>query len=754
MKRVFSRKKNEADQGQPSRMTASSSSDALAAGTGQEHQPPSQQTTSSSASILSQPLTVSTAPSSVFSRAASSSMRTMSSYGSGASHSHSHKKFEGIQEEPLEEQLPSTSTSRSKAVRLVNQQEMDTLVEEPSTVPVASPIPRRQARNTPYTHAVLLPDMPITGPPSADHLAKLMESSHVSNHHGSRASSSGSGSGQRRTTFNLSAKDILRELAEEVSSHIEQYRMGRIDLVRTAQAVNKTLRAASFPPFDGEFDQFDSDIQKILKYVLHLTDNLLRSPQHQPLKMYILRALTNVGIGLKLIPSALDMSSPAMVHPRNFAVGHAAKSSPAEEVLTRVMNTIVQANQGALAEQEGAFVAPLLRGPAPTFAILTLSFGFPHPEISHYERIASLFPALENMHAYCQRNYISVCSTRVESAVSHEQQRTALGSKTPTFTPPYRVPDGHKPPISVSIATENATSLSGTLGGYICPRIDVQSNPALADYASSTFAITCAHVCLSENNARSTYPFVSTPSPVLVNIYKNALITERNKYETTSMEAKEYERAISELETSNQQSVSNMGQVVWGERVVVNGSMSDIAIVRVNQGIECQNYLGDDVPFSSFDPGLMFSNLYVKRTVKKLTPGMTVFKYGSTSKYTSGRVNGPRLVYWADGALQSSEFVVSSDVPGFASGGDSGAWILHKGSRQSGQPHGLGVVGMLHSYDGEHRELGLFTPINSLLSRIEEVTNIKWGIVGVPNDDELVGGSDTDISTSDETENY
>ena len=221
----------------------------------------------------------------------------------------------------------------------------------------------------------------------------------------------------------------------------------------------------------------------------------------------------------------------------------------------------------------------------------------------------------------------------------------------------------------------------------------------------------------------------------------------------------------------------SFGQVVWGERKVVDGSISDIAIIKCNDNLKCRNYLGDDISFSEFDPALMFGNLYVKRIVKKLVPGMNVFKYGSTSKYTRGKLNGPRLVYWADGKIQSSEFAVQSDSSSlFASGGDSGAWILQKSedhflpdddsnatpsrtadvsdqasiitSNSIAGPN-LGVVGMLHSYDGERKEFGLFTSIESILDRLHQVTNIKWGVVGVPdedNEDLPAGGSDSEYS--------
>lgn len=48
---------------------------------------------------------------------------------------------------------------------------------------------------------------------------------------------------------------------------------------------------------------------------------------------------------------------------------------------------------------------------------------------------------------------------------------------------------------------------------------------------------------------------------------------------------------------------------------------------------------------------------------------MKVFKIGASTGYTSGELNSTKLVYWADGKLQSSEFVVASPTPLFASAG-------------------------------------------------------------------------------------
>lgn len=247
------------------------------------------------------------------------------------------------------------------------------------------------------------------------------------------------------------------------------------------------------------------------------------------------------------------------------------------------------------------------------------------------------------------------------------------------------------------------------------------------------------------------------------------------------------------------------GQIIWGERTLVqakNGSdgkplrekrLSDLAIIKVNKHFHCdQNYLGDDIAFNEYDPSLMFDNLYVrdvvdlKRRSKEQAlssvnevdsaistlsrdpegfykhSGLPVFKYGTTTKFTKGNLNGIKLVYWMDGAIHSSEFVVNSteNTTAFAAGGDSGSWILTKleDVKNTVKSKGLGLIGMLHSYDGEFRQFGLFTPITEILDRLEEVTQIKWGVVGVPSkgdafiEEELDDSIDLGISDQDSSE--
>ncbi|KAK6463434.1 peptidase S64 [Scheffersomyces coipomensis] len=246
---------------------------------------------------------------------------------------------------------------------------------------------------------------------------------------------------------------------------------------------------------------------------------------------------------------------------------------------------------------------------------------------------------------------------------------------------------------------------------------------------------------------------------------------------------------------------NRFGQIIWGERTLISVNnkedkekdpkdskiekrLSDLAIIKVNKNLICdQNYLGDDISFNEFDPALMFDNLYVREVIdlRRYSPrtidlnidevdsdissnstgssnysGLPVFKYGSTTKFTKGNLNGVKLVYWLDGAIHSSEFIVNAieTNSAFASGGDSGSWILTKleDVENSKYSKGLGVVGMLHSYDGEFKQFGLFTPMCEILERLEVVTSIKWGVVGCNPDEKRTSDDAVDDEASSEEE--
>ncbi|KAK9461992.1 peptidase family S64-domain-containing protein [Lipomyces oligophaga] len=495
----------------------------------------------------------------------------------------------------------------------------------------------------------------------------------------------------------------------------------------------------------------NSALSLILKVVLHFADNLLVGLPYASARSVLLRAASDLGVKLKLVPVYTADSAPPQ--PRNFALSEAymkpeAATASTIEHVNKLMDILPK--HQVMAVQDGAFIAPIARGLSESFAVVSVLFGMPTPTETDYDSVSSLWDVADDIHFFCQRNRIQVAAGNGSTEASAQPRtRVAMGG----FRRPFRdCASNAIPPMSMSIASEDAESLSGTLGGYVYPKVD-PNDTSLAAYSQSSFAMTCAHVCLTESRVQR--PPVCVPSPVLVNMYRNALLKEYAKYPSGSDERRAFKRFVHALDDdyprqNGRSFPAKFGDVLWGERTLCNGMISDVAVVRCRPGLKPQeNILGDDVPFAEYDPSLMFTNLSVRRVVKRLVPGLDVFKYGSTSKFTTGKLNGPRLIYWADGALQSSEFVVAASGSGmFASGGDSGAWILRKEGIS-----GLGVIGMLHAYDGEHREFGLFTPMTRILERLREVTGIEWGVVGAKEsdsgeqDDMMVGGSETSDSS-------
>lgn len=542
----------------------------------------------------------------------------------------------------------------------------------------------------------------------------------------------------------------LKILAEALLALFDHANKKIAELVFLAECVNNNfsniLTFLSQQPVEPGTISMHSDpaLLTIIKVVLHFADNLLVSSQFHQQRAMLLHKLYSLGVKLKLLQGTISGS---MHLPKNFAVG-SIPELPCEQHVMQILEVAANHSSEYTSDQTGAFIAPILRGFAPEFSVMSLIFGYPVLRPEHFEQVSSLYEFRPDVHFLCQENYIRACSRN-------------------TFKAPFRVPsDPLAPPISMSLSKQNNPSLSGTLGGYIYPQIDPTTEPMGCQFSKSTFAVTCGHVCLDtgDNNGAE----ITVPSSYLSALYRDALSTECDKYSPGTIEHRTYACAMNEIPKYFQGNSSTFGQVVWGERTVIGKHLSDVAIIKCNENLKCKNYLGDDISFSEYDPALMFGNLYVKNVVQKPTPGMQVFKYGSTTKYTSGQLNGHRMVYWADGRLQSSEFVVSSDSPAFASGGDSGAWILHKNvtsqdyfessstSQYDNIGPSLGVVGMLHSYDGERKEFGLYTPMSRILDRLEEVTSVKWGVVGIADNESLpAGGSDSsedDIEISSEGE--
>lgn len=414
-----------------------------------------------------------------------------------------------------------------------------------------------------------------------------------------------------------------------------------------------------------------------------------------------------------------DQNPQTLPYMTNFCID-ADCNLPKRDSIGKIIEEFSTQDSSLIADQEGAFIAPILRGLSRRSAILTVMFGVPEPHQKHYEIINALYSLFPDVHFFCVKDYIKPCADVADvpaMPMEFELPKTSLGT---SFIPPYRLATNvFEPPISMSLSADHSLKSTGTLGGYLFPQIE--KNHKLSQFAGASFAITCSHVVLSETHD---YPHVSTPSKVLQTAYRNTLLEENHRYPQESQESKAFLEEVARVEAHMKwQDENKFGQVVWGERSIINHKLSDFAIIKVDQKYKCENSLGAGLTTVP-DPTLRFRNMYVKEKILKCKPGLQVFKIGASTNYTSGQINAAKLVYWADGALQSSEFVVSSPLPLFASAGDSGSWILTKLENQPG----LGCVGMLHSYDGEQKQFGLFTPIGDILQRLHAVTGVLWDI--------------------------
>ncbi|AET39951.1 Ssy5p Ecym_5178 [Eremothecium cymbalariae DBVPG len=465
-------------------------------------------------------------------------------------------------------------------------------------------------------------------------------------------------------------------------------------------------------------------LRNITKVVLHFQDNLLQSDVYNNSRSILLRRYMeflgklNVNIYSEPLEATAQHTLPTM---KVFAIGEDCHL-PNKNKISSIIDEIAHVNDGSTSDQEGAYIAPLLRGLSKSSAILTIMFGFPNPQQEHYDLLKVLYSLFSDVHFYCVKDYITPCASEVASVLRHSKPMQAVTTQSSSqFIPPYKLPtDVMVPPISMSLSAEDSLKITGTLGGYLYPQI-AQNDSAMSKFAGSTFAITCAHVVLTESQD---HPHVCAPSKVLQTTYKKALLEESKQYPEGSIERSSFMEEIRHIEENLKWQQNNkFGQVVWGERTIINQKLSDFAIIKVNSNFCCQNHLGEDLTGLP-DPALRFQNLYVKKTIVDLKPGLNVFKIGASSNYTRGNINGSKIVYWADGKIQSSEFVISSPRPLFATGGDSGSWILTKLDGELG----LGVVGMLHSYDGEQKQFGLFTSIVDIIERLHDVTGVLWDI--------------------------
>lgn len=625
-----------------------------------------------------------------------------------------------------------------------------------------------------------------------------------------------------RVSDNIENKTVnpLERLSEILIQQFENFDS------KTPVLISESLNKFDYDPSKLNMALNKKYIKNVLKVVLTLVDTVLvNNETYETARAMILKSFYKFCMHIREIsPLKSNLDNLVVPEPQNFCLVDEYDSK-----ISKILDSIASVDSNTILDQEGSFLAPVSRGISEELSIPTIICGFPNPESTHYLQVKQLCTTFNDIHFVVQKNYIKTCSLPLDFAlpVLSPTQEFVSASASPIspayrhavdnnlnnvlmrnqakkaneesqvfaagLAPPFRVPtDPNNIPLSFSIAPNSNSKLSGTLGGYLYPKINIKKNSALKEDAKATYALTCAHVCIEDS---MTQPYVSIPSPVLVKLYKEALTAERDKYPVYSQEFKGYNAALNVLAYKfptgdcESNSVGTFGRVIFGERSIINGRLSDIAIIKCNPHINPMNHLGLDIPFNQYDPALMFGNLQIKQVITKIRPGSSVFKYGSTTKYTVGKLSKPKLVYWEDNKVQSSEFVISGDESGFASGGDSGAWILQKleeyeffermsstsnasGNRNLGNKSshnksnqneklasidecednpksGLGVVGMLHAYDGEFKQFGLYSPMVLILHRLYELTKVPWGIVGVVEDKD----EDIPIDSDDSEEN-
>lgn len=512
----------------------------------------------------------------------------------------------------------------------------------------------------------------------------------------------------------LCLEENLVELMDDIHQNVTNISKAVIEAIEFFKKFMPNFNSKL--PFRISFEK-NSSLRVITKITLHFLDNLLVSEvfgnSRSILMNRYMQFLKKLNISMEQTTAAEPQTLPYMT---NFCID-AECNLPNKDRVGKIIDELSKHDSAVIADQDGAFIAPILRGLSRRSAILTVMFGVPEPHQKRYEIVNALYSLFPDVHFFCVRDYIKPCAQVMDTRpMEFELHKSPVAS----FIPPYRLAaNALEPPISMSLSCDHSQKSTGTLGGYLFPQIE--KNSKLSQFAGASFAITCSHVVLSETHD---YPHVSAPSRVLQSAYRNTLLEESHRYPIDSRESKAFEEEVARVEAHMRwQDENSFGQVVWGERSIIDHKLSDFAIIKMGSQFKCENCLGtglNSVP----DPTLRFQNMYVKEKILKCKPGLRVFKIGASTNYTSGQVNAAKLVYWADGKLQSSEFVVASPLPLFAGAGDSGSWILTKLESQPG----LGCVGMLHSYDGEQKQFGLFTPIGDILERLHAVTGVLWDI--------------------------
>lgn len=663
-----------------------------------------------------------------------------------------------------------------------------------------------------------------------------------------RSLSSSADNNELRAQLNEFIKSQLRSLSNSIGNILFKLSQSVLNLTKASMNISENIASTIKIIKNNKYinllpsNQFNTvnsiGLRRIIKSILHLFDNLLIGDVYNKSKASVIKNLHDLLVTIKLIPNQAQelIDFVTYMAPTIFPIDQNVANFPNVEKVDHIMTNLMnKGNASLFSDQDGSFIAPVLRGFCiPSLTIITFIFGFPEISKEHHDVIIFFSAQSNDIHYLLQKN-------RIKCAAGDNVNR---GIKLKS---PFRTIDENQMyvPISMSLSTDTSLMSSGTLGGYLYPKVpEACSNPKLMKYRGQIFGLTCAHVVLGneaesqveeQHSSPKRHPNVSTPSPVLINLYKNALLNEMMNHSTTSPEYKAYNEAVQMIDSEypvkkiviNGKKVNRnlpseaLGNIIWGERLINDNRLSDLAIIKINDQLKKKfvNYLGEDLQLSQYDPALILSNLNVKKTVSLQprkngilnTSNLNIFKVGSTTGYTKGRLNGMKMIYWSDGSLRSSEFIVSSgkdgNMEGFANGGDSGAWILSKLSdvnhiksyvedseddndgckeedenksslsafiesfipgsgigskrkdnnrtdkkkttrKEDKEESGLGLLGMLHSYDGNYKQFGLFTPIDDILDRLEMVTGVEWGVVGCTEDGDTSGSNSRSSSMS------
>lgn len=447
--------------------------------------------------------------------------------------------------------------------------------------------------------------------------------------------------------------------------------------------------------------QTNLNLISIIRIFLQFYDNHLRFEVYKNSKNLLIKSFREF---LKKLNFSMEFNTGNQPIPmiNNFSINLDEINPSIKLKVESIISKLSDSNSFNISDQNGSFIAPIMRGFSKNTSIVSIMFGFPDPQPEFYDIINALSQSFNDIHFFIVKDSIKLCNSTTTGNNKGEEM----------FKPPFRIPNFEKPEISISISSENGVKSSGTLGCYIKPKL-VNNK-----YKDFKFGLTCGHVLLNEDQ---NYPNVMIPSKVLANSYKEALKAERDVYEANSYEYCSYDKEYNKVDKLTKK----FGQVIWGERTLINKKISDLAIIKIDKSFKIENFLGNEM--DKFNTSLKFKNLYIKKLIetKDFNKHNKIFKIGSKTNYTTGEINGIKLIYWLDGNLQTSEFVISSPEPMFANSGDSGSILLNNLSNEPG----LGAIGMLHSYDGELKQFGLFTPIEDIFTRLYQVTGVEWEFV-------------------------